>query len=65
MKSYRGEAKASHPQFPDGSGAACAEEQDPVQGGVVHDIVYTAQDDEAIDAFHRKTSEHFCVRRVS
>ncbi|KAG1874709.1 GMC oxidoreductase-domain-containing protein [Suillus subalutaceus] len=52
MTSYRGEVAAGHPDFPEGSAAACREASGPVD---LHapDIVYTAEDDEAINQFHR------------
>ncbi|KAG2153654.1 GMC oxidoreductase-domain-containing protein [Suillus bovinus] len=52
MASYRGEVTAGHPDFPEGSAAACGEASGPVDLNAP-DIVYTAEDDEAIDRFHR------------
>ncbi|KAG1810784.1 hypothetical protein EV424DRAFT_144856 [Suillus variegatus] len=52
MASYRGEVAAGHPDFPEGSAAACREASGPVDLNAP-DIVYTAEDDEAIDRFHR------------
>ncbi|KAG1777025.1 GMC oxidoreductase-domain-containing protein [Suillus placidus] len=52
MASYRGEVAASHPTFPEGSAAACREVSGPVDLDAP-DIVYTAEDDEAINQFHR------------
>jgi len=52
MASYRGEIAAGHPDFPDGSAAACREASGPVDINAP-DIVYTAEDDEAISQFHR------------
>ncbi|KAG1799809.1 uncharacterized protein HD556DRAFT_1439462 [Suillus plorans] len=52
MDSYRGEVAAGHPDFPEGSAAACREASGPVDLNAP-DIVYTAEDDEAIDRFHR------------
>jgi alcohol oxidase len=52
MASYRGEFAAEHPDFPEGSAAACREASGPVDLNVP-DIVYTAEDDEAISRFHR------------
>ncbi|KAG2113893.1 GMC oxidoreductase-domain-containing protein [Suillus discolor] len=52
MASYRGEVAADHPNFPEGSAAACREASGPVDLNAP-DIVYTAEDDEAIDRFHR------------
>ncbi|KAG1825239.1 GMC oxidoreductase-domain-containing protein [Suillus variegatus] len=52
MASYRGEVAAGHPDFPEGSAAACREASGPVDLNAP-DIVYTTEDDEAIDRFHR------------
>ncbi|KAG1767730.1 GMC oxidoreductase-domain-containing protein [Suillus placidus] len=52
MASYRGEVTAGHPDFPEGSAAACREASGPVDLDAP-DIVYTAEDDEAINRFHR------------
>jgi alcohol oxidase len=52
MPSYRGEASVRHPSFPEGSAAACGEASGPVDMNAP-DIIYTAEDDEAIDKFHR------------
>ncbi|KAG2131588.1 GMC oxidoreductase-domain-containing protein [Suillus bovinus] len=52
MASYRGEIAAGHPNFPEGSAAACREASGPVDIDAP-DIVYTAEDDEAISRFHR------------
>ncbi|KAG1865880.1 GMC oxidoreductase-domain-containing protein [Suillus subalutaceus] len=52
MASYRGEVAAGHPDFPEGSAAACREASGPVDLNAP-DIVYTAEDDEAINQFHR------------
>ncbi|KAG1855611.1 GMC oxidoreductase-domain-containing protein, partial [Suillus subluteus] len=47
MASYRGEVTTGHPDFPEGSAAACREASGPVDLNAP-DIVYTAEDDEAI-----------------
>lgn len=52
MPSYRGEVPAGHPCFPEGSAAVCGETCGPVDLNAP-DIIYTAEDDEAIDKFHR------------
>jgi alcohol oxidase len=52
MPSYRGETPAGHPCFPEGSAAACGETTGPVDFNAP-DLIYTAEDDEAIDRFHR------------
>ncbi|KAG2095430.1 GMC oxidoreductase-domain-containing protein [Suillus discolor] len=52
MPSYRGEVPAGHPRFSDGSAAVCGETSGPMDLNAP-DIIYTAEDDEAIDRFHR------------
>ncbi|KAJ6532029.1 GMC oxidoreductase-domain-containing protein [Mycena capillaripes] len=52
MDSYRGEFAPDHPQFAAGSPAACVQANGPVPISAP-DIVYSAEDDEAIDRFHR------------
>ncbi|KAF8237035.1 alcohol oxidase [Tricholoma matsutake] len=54
MTSYRGEFAPGHPSFPEGSQAACKVATGPVDVSSP-DIVYSSEDNEAIDAFHRKT----------
>ncbi|KAG2037025.1 GMC oxidoreductase-domain-containing protein [Suillus americanus] len=56
MASYRGEVTAGHPDFPEGSAAACGEASGPVDLSAP-DIVYTAEDDEAINKFHRDNAQ--------
>ncbi|KAG2367142.1 GMC oxidoreductase-domain-containing protein [Suillus spraguei] len=53
MPSYRGEVPSRHPCFPEGSAAVCGETSGPVDLNAP-DIIYTAEDDEAIDKFHRE-----------
>ncbi|KAG2153872.1 GMC oxidoreductase-domain-containing protein [Suillus clintonianus] len=52
MPSYRGEITAGHPSFPEGSAAACGKQTGPVDLNAP-DIIYTAEDDKAIEKFHR------------
>ncbi|KAG1730544.1 GMC oxidoreductase-domain-containing protein [Suillus paluster] len=52
MPSYRGELPDCHPSFPEGSAAVCGEASGPVDLNAP-DIIYTAEDDEAIDKYHR------------
>ncbi|KAG1904333.1 uncharacterized protein F5891DRAFT_1207244 [Suillus fuscotomentosus] len=59
MASYRGEVTAGHPDFPEGSAAACRETSGPVDLDAP-DIVYTAEDDEAIDRFLRDIVQTAC-----
>jgi len=57
MPSYRGEVPECHPRFPEGSAAACRERSGPVEFDAP-DIIYSAEDDEAIDKYHRDNSEY-------
>ncbi|KAG2344723.1 alcohol oxidase [Suillus weaverae] len=52
MPSYRGEVAAFHPRFPEGSAAVCGETAGPADLNAP-DIIYTAEDDEAIEQFNR------------
>ncbi|EJD41712.1 hypothetical protein AURDEDRAFT_115327 [Auricularia subglabra TFB-10046 SS5] len=54
MPSYRGEFVAAHPVFPEGSEAAASADCKPVPVDAP-DIVYTAEDDEALDRWIRTT----------
>ncbi|KAG1746078.1 GMC oxidoreductase-domain-containing protein [Suillus lakei] len=56
MSSYRGEVAVGHPDFPEGSAAACREVPGPVDLNAP-DIIYTAEDDEAINQFHRDITQ--------
>ncbi|KAJ7731929.1 hypothetical protein DFH07DRAFT_991055 [Mycena maculata] len=52
MEAYRGEFALEHPSFSTGSAAACGETEGPVPISAP-DIVYSVEDDEAIDNYHR------------
>ncbi|KAG2117113.1 GMC oxidoreductase-domain-containing protein [Suillus discolor] len=52
MSSYRGEVPIGHPDFPQGSAAVCGETTGPVDLNAP-DIIYTAEDDDAIDRYIR------------
>lgn len=55
---YRGEVAAGHPRFASASTAACVEEGDAAVGhGVEGDIVYSPEDDAAIEAWLRENVE--------
>ncbi|KAG8710004.1 hypothetical protein FRC09_000359 [Ceratobasidium sp. 395] len=54
MPSFRGECAALHPKFPEGSAATCASADGPFPLEA-EDIVYTAEDNVAIEAFMRET----------
>jgi len=56
LPSYRGEVPDRHPHFPEASAATCKETSGPVDLNAP-DIVYSAEDDEAIDKYHRDNSE--------
>ena len=55
MKVYRGEYSSGHPKFPAGSAAEAKSCEGPVAIDFPN-IVYTKDDDEAIDKFHRATA---------
>ncbi|KAF9219456.1 alcohol oxidase [Gyrodon lividus] len=54
MPSYRGEVASRHPQFAADSPAACKETDGPVPISAP-DIMYSAEDDRAIEDFHRNS----------
>ncbi len=54
MRFYRGELGLAHPPFPEGSQAACKVADGPVPLSAPK-ILYTPEDDQIIDAFHRAT----------
>lgn len=56
MPHYRGELQLKHPVFPAGSAAECKERDGPVPIDAPN-IVYTTEDDKAIDHFHRTQGE--------
>ncbi|KAF5327597.1 hypothetical protein D9619_004115 [Psilocybe cf. subviscida] len=53
MKFFRGEVISGHPTFPPGSAATTAVASGPIDINAP-DIVYTEEDDAAIDEYHRK-----------
>ncbi|KAJ7508943.1 GMC oxidoreductase-domain-containing protein [Mycena galericulata] len=55
MESYRGEYADGHPKFPEGSQVVCREAEGPVDVSAP-EMKYTAEDDEAIDVFHRESA---------
>ena len=57
MPFYRGEILDWHPAFPAGSDAACKPENEPV-GIDAAKLVYTTEDDAAIDDYHRRMSAY-------
>lgn len=54
MDSFRGEFELGHPDYPQGSGAATNGLAQPVDISSP-DIIYSAEDDKAIDEYHRKS----------
>lgn len=60
MPLYRGELQLKHPVFRAGSAAECKETDGPVPFDAP-DIVYTTEDNGAIDDFHRTTSKAFIL----
>jgi alcohol oxidase len=53
MMSYRGELSVGHPRFAEGSQAVSKPSAGPVAISAPN-ISYSAEDDEAIDIFHRE-----------
>lgn len=60
MSSYRGEYAPDHPKFPASSAAAVSPDHDTPVPIDAPDIVYTKEDDEAIDNL-LKTNSKLCV----
>ena len=56
MKFYRGEIVSSHPKFAEGSAAETRSSSSPVEI-TAPDIVYTKEDDEAIDRYNREAGK--------
>jgi hypothetical protein len=56
MVFYRGEYAPKHPTFVEGSDASCRDLASSVEVSAP-DIVYTAEDDKAIDEYHRNIGE--------
>ena len=54
MEFYRGEVPVEHPSFAEGSQAATHATSTPVEISSPK-IVYSKEDDDAIDEFHRRT----------
>ena len=61
MEFYRGDFQVAHPTFAEGSQAATQLVGMPVDI-TASNIVYSKEDDDAIDEFHRRTGLHtlFC-----
>ncbi|CAE6486986.1 unnamed protein product [Rhizoctonia solani] len=56
MPSYRGELALLHPKFPEGSAAACIRLDEPLPK-VLNDLVYTTEDNKAIEDFVRQFAD--------
>ena len=57
MKFYRGESEVRHPSFAEGSQAATLPAGAPTEISAPK-IIYSKQDDDAIDEFHRRTGSY-------
>lgn len=57
MSSYRGESASDFPKFPAGSGAAVPSTHNTPTSVDAPDIVYTKEDDKAIDDFLKANGE--------
>ncbi|CEL53301.1 Alcohol oxidase OS=Candida boidinii GN=AOD1 PE=1 SV=1 [Rhizoctonia solani AG-1 IB] len=57
LPQYRGEFAALHPKFPEGSAAGCVKLEGPPDVDNVKDIVYTAEDNKAIESYVRQLVE--------
>jgi alcohol oxidase len=60
MPSFRGEFKPAHPRFPEGSKAAITVSNGPVDVSSP-DIVYSPEDNDAVDTFHRESGLYIPV----
>ncbi|CAE6439198.1 unnamed protein product [Rhizoctonia solani] len=57
LPQYRGEFAALHPKFPEGSAAACVKLDGPPDVDNVKDILYTPEDNKAIETYLRQFIE--------
>ena len=57
MEIYRGDLQIGHPTFAEGSQAATQKTGTPVDI-FAPKIVYSKEDDDAIDAFHRRSGSY-------
>ncbi|CCO36551.1 Alcohol oxidase Short=AOX [Rhizoctonia solani AG-1 IB] len=57
LPQYRGEFAALHPKFPEGSEAACVKLDGPPDADSLKDIMYTPEDNKAIEAYLRQFIE--------
>jgi alcohol oxidase len=61
MKFYRGDLQIEHPNFAEGSQAATQKADTPVEISV-SEIVYSKEDDNAIDEYHRRKGSYPLVQ---
>jgi len=59
---YRGEFLPGNPKFPEGSEALCSASTTGPVDDSTPDIVYTSEDDKAIDDYHRNYGEFFLTQ---
>jgi alcohol oxidase len=64
MASYRGEFEPGHPRYPEGSQAACKASTGPVDASSP-DLIYSAEDNVAIDTYHRENSLYTTLEPVA
>jgi hypothetical protein len=57
MEFYRGDLQSGHPTFPEGSQAVTQQAGVPAEISASK-IVYSTEDDDAIDEFHRRTGSY-------
>jgi alcohol oxidase len=57
MPLYRGEFAPLHPKFPEGSAAAGVKLDSPLQASGLKNLVYTAEDNAAIETYVRQMGE--------
>ena len=57
MELYRGDLEVGHPTFAEGSQAAIQRTGTPVKMSAPK-ILYSKEDDDAIDEYHRRTGSH-------
>ena len=63
MEFYRGDLEMGHPTFAEGSQAATKSASTPVEISAPK-IVYSKEDDDAIDEYHRRTGSYYITTRL-
>ena len=61
MKFYRGDLRVGHPNFAEGSQAATQQVGTPVEISAP-EIIYSKEDDDAIDEYHRRSGSYGLVQ---